>query len=258
MGWPHVTTIEQQPSRVDLADAAGLHGHRFDSSLLKAAFAELVGTSVLGVAVLGTVTAIALGVTGRGLGALLVPIAAGTALAVLAASVGPISGAHVNPAVTVSLAAARRFPWRRVPVYVVAQLTGAFLAAGAVRWWYGPRAATIAHLGAPSVGHGTTASQVFAADMIATFVLVVVIVAVTAHVDNARLVGPFAVGAALTAAVIVSGPIGNGGVNPAVTLAPMVATGHLDDWWVYVVAPLVGGVAAVLFLKLVQDRTQNV
>ncbi len=254
-----MSMLEEQTGRVDPDVAArsgrsGLHGHRFDSSLLKAALAETIGIFVLGVAILGAATALALGRAGRGPDALFVPVTAGVALAALAACIGPISGAHVNPAVTVSLAAADRFPWRRVPIYIVAQLAGALLAVGAIRWWYGRDAAETGHLGAPVLGHGITAAQAFAADAVATFVLVVVIVAVTAHVDNTRLVGPFAVGLALTAAFIISGPVGGGGVNPAGTFAPMLVTGHLDDWWVYALAPLVGGVAAVLFLKVAQDR----
>jgi aquaporin Z len=121
--------------------AMRLHGHPLEGNLARALVAEAAGTMILILAITATAVAATLGrpVAGMPYGSLAVVAAGGLALAVIAASLGPVSGGHVNPAVTVGLAVGGRFPWTYVLPYVAAQFTGA-VAAAAVTWGlYGTR-----------------------------------------------------------------------------------------------------------------------
>src|SRR5580658_2363038 len=127
-----------------------LHGHQLEHNLARAVTAEAAGTFVLVLAITSAAVAAALSrpVAGAPYGSLAVPVAGGLALAIAVASTGHISGAHLNPAVTLGLAASRRFPWAYTPGYVIAQFAGA-TAAAAVTWGlYGSQARSIARLGA--------------------------------------------------------------------------------------------------------------
>jgi len=133
-----------------------LHGHQLDRNLARAVTAEAAGTFVLVLAITSAAVAATLArpVAGAPYGSLAVPVAGGLALAIAVAGLGHISGAHLNPAVTLGLAASRRFPWAYAPGYVLAQVAGA-TAATAVTWGlYGDQARSIAHLGAPAPAAG--------------------------------------------------------------------------------------------------------
>jgi len=112
-----------------------LHGHQLEGNVARAVTAEAAGTFVLVLAITSAAVAAALSrpVAGAPYGSLAVPVAGGLALAIAVAGLGHISGAHLNPAVTLGLAASRRFPWAYTPGYVLAQFAGA-TAAAAVTW----------------------------------------------------------------------------------------------------------------------------
>jgi MIP family channel proteins len=174
-----------------------------------------------------------------------VPVAGGLALAIAVATVRHISGAHLNPAVTLGLAVSSRFPWLHVPGYVLAQFAGA-TAAAAVTWGlYGDQARSIAALGAPAPAAGVSAGRVLAAEAVVTFVLVLVVVAVDTDTRVPRGIAAMTIGAALAVAIVISGPVSGAGVNPARALGPMILAAQFTDWWAYLAAPLAGGVAAV-------------
>jgi MIP family channel proteins len=172
-------------------------------------------------------------------------VAGGLALAIAVASLGHISGAHLNPAVTLGLAVNRRFPWAYAPGYVIAQLAGA-IAAAAVTWGlYGNQARSIARLGATAPADGVSAGRVLAAEAVVTFVLVLVVVAAATDSRVPRGIAAIAIGAALAVAIVIAGPISGAGVNPARAIGPMILTGQFTDWWAYLAAPLAGGAIAV-------------
>jgi MIP family channel proteins len=224
-----------------------LHGHRLERNLARAVTAEAIGTFVLVLAITSAAVAAALSrpVAGAPYGSLAVPVAGGLALAIAVASLGHISGAHLNPAVTLGLAISRRFPWAYTPGYVLAQFTGA-IAAAAVTWGlYGNQARAIARLGAPVPAAGVSAGRVLAAEAIVTLVLVLVVVAVATDTRVPRGAAAVAIGAALAVAIVVSGPVSGAGVNPARAIGPMILAGQFTDWWAYLAAPVAGGVVAV-------------
>ena len=234
-----------RPACATGGQADGPQSHPAAGSQIRTAAAEALGTFVL-------VLARSLG--GSPYGSLAVPVAGGLALAALAASLGPVSGAHLNPAVTLGLAVNRRFPWTYAPVYVIAQFTGAIVAAAATWGLYGNQARTVAALGAtyPAVGAGP--ARVFAAEAVATFVLVLVITSVTTDARVPRAVTATAIGSALAAAILISAPISGAGVNPARAIGPMILNARFSDWWAYLTAPVIGGTLAVTTYQHILTR----
>jgi aquaporin Z/aquaporin NIP len=235
------------------SDAVGLHGHGIGPHKVQAAAAELVGTFVLVLTIVSTAIAATLSrpVAGSPYDSLSVPLAGGFALVAIVASIGHLSGAHVNPAVTVGLALSRRFPWRHVPFYLGAQFAGGIVAAFAAWVLYGSRARSDAGLAATVPAAGIGGGRVFAAEAIVTFVLVGVVVAVATDSRVPQGVAAISVGFALAMAIFISGPISGAGVNPARALGPMIVAGKFTDWWAYLSAPLAGGAVAATFWALV-------
>jgi MIP family channel proteins len=231
-----------------------------NAHLVRVTLAEALGTLVLVLAITAAVSAATLAdpIAGASYGSLTIPVAGGVALAILAASLGPLSGAHLNPAVTVALALNRKFPWTRVPVYVLAQFAGGVGAALIVWWLYGPKARSVAHLGATAPAAGVDAWRAFGIEALATFVLVLVVVAVATGRRAQSSIAPLAIGSALAAAILLSGPISGAGVNPARAIGPMIAAGRFTDWWIYLIGPLVGGVlAATLYIQFMREDTPS-
>jgi MIP family channel proteins len=224
----------------------GLHGHPLEANMARASVAEAIGTFVLVLTIISTVVAASLdrSVAGTPFGSLAVPIAGGLALAIMVASLGHISGAHLNPAVTFGLAVNRRFPWTYVPAYIIAQLGGA-IAAALVAWsFYGDTARSGVNLGATYPAVGVPVWRALSAEAVVTFVLVLVVVSVATDGRVPAGVAALAIGSALAAAILISGPISGAAVNPVRALGPMIVAGKFTDWWAYVIAPLIGGILA--------------
>ena len=222
-----------------------LHGHQLERNLARAVTAEAAGTFVLVLAITSAAVAATLSrpVAGAPYGSLAVPVAGGLALAIGVASLGHISGAHLNPAVTLGLAVNRRFPWACAPGYIIAQFAGATAAAAATWGLYGNQARSIARLGATVPAPGVSAGRVLAAEAIVTFVLVLVVaVATVSRVP--RGIAAMTIGAALAVAIVIAGPVSGAGVNPARAIA-MILAGQFSDWWAYLAAPVAGGVVAI-------------
>ena len=217
--------------------------------MVRAALAEAVGAFILVLTIIMAVIAASLSrsIAGPPYGSLAIPIAGGIALAIVVASLGPISGAHVNPAVTVGLAVNRRFPWGYVPAYLTAQFVGAVGAALLAWSLYGERARTQVKLGATYPAAEVPIWRALLVEAVVTFILVLVVIVVATDGRVAPGVASMAIGAALAAAIFISGPLSGGGVNPARAIGPMVVAGDFTDWWVYLVAPVAGGVLAASF-----------
>ena len=199
--------------------------------------AELVGTFALtfvaaGGAVLGVAFA---GSVGR-VAAVVAP-----ALLVMAMiyTVGDVSGAHFNPAVTLAFAVRRDFPWGRVPGYWVAQVAGAVIAAGLLRAMFG----TVGHLGATLPHGGAVRSLVMEA--LLTWLLVTVILGTA---EGHKLVGhnaAIASGGYIALAGLFASPVSGASMNPARSLGPDVVGAGISSYWIYLVGPGVGALAAV-------------
>jgi len=224
----------------------GLFGSSIGTNMLVAATAEVIGTFVLVYG--GTAVAVAAlldrPVAGPSYNSVATPLAFGLALLVVVASIGHVSGGHVNPAVTLGLAATGRFPWRYVPAYLLAQLTGALLGALATWATFGTPARAEAQLAATAPGPGVGAVQGLLVEALITFILVFVVVSVATDDRVPASLAPIAVGAALAVAVFIAGPVTGGAVNPVRALGPALIAGQLPNIWIYIVGPLLGGIAA--------------
>ena len=225
--------------------------------------AEAIGTGILVLFGAGSVVA-ALTVGGgdldyAGLGMVAITFALAIALAIYA--FGTTSGAHLNPAVTVSLAAVRRFPWSEVPAYVVSQLAGGVAGAALIVAAFGGEAVDLG-TGQTSIATGTSYGQAIVAEAIGTFLQVTAIMALA--VDR-RAPGGWAglmIGLSVAAAILVIGPLTGGSLNPARTFGPLLVgtigdgPTYWSDFAAYVAGPLIGGLlAAVSYDVVAQPRT---
>lgn len=213
--------------------------------------AELVGTFLL--VFVGASAIVALGgfaANGAAtIGYLGVALAFGLTLAVLVYTLGPISGGHFNPAVTIALAAARRFNAKDIVPYVVVQVIGAIIAAGVVfviaSGQPGWTLAAPGGLGETTFGSLAVGSA-FVAELVLTFVLVWTVLAVTERNFQHAALGPLAIGLALLAIHIAGLGFTGASVNPARSLGPALLVGGtaLNSVWLYIVAPIIGGLVA--------------
>jgi aquaporin NIP len=147
-------------------------------------------------------------------------------------AVGDVSGAHLNPAVTLGFVAARRFPARSAAPYVAAQCAGAFAASGTLRFLFPEHPTFGATLPAGAV------EQSFVFEVILTLLLMFVILTVATGAKERGLMAGVAVGAVVTLEALFAGPVCGASMNPARSLAPAVVSGHLDALWVYLGACL--------------------
>ena len=161
---------------------------------------------------------------------------------------GDISGAHMNPAVTIGFAYAKKFPWKEVPAYVFAQLIGAFLASGILLYLF-PESQT---LGATLPG--LSALKVFIFEIILSFFLMVVIINVSTGSKEIGVVAGIAIGSVVLLEAMFAGPITGASMNPARSIAPAVVSGNIADLWIYIFAPIIGCLLAVVSCKLVKDE----
>ncbi len=238
----------------------GLYGSQIDDShMVGAGIAELVGTFIL---VYGG-TAVAVGAiltrptAGAAYDSLAIALAFGLALAAVVAAIGHVSGAHVNPAVTLGMAATGKFPWRYTPVYIGAQLVGAVLAALATWITFGGPARGEANLAATYPAQGVGDLQAFVVEVLITFIQVFVVMAVATDDRAPAAIAPIAVGFALAVGVFIAGPVTGGAVNPVRALGPMIVAGDLTSVWLYILGPIIGGVLAALLYDRTLAQTQG-
>ncbi len=163
-------------------------------------------------------------------------------------AVGDVSGAHLNPAVTLGFLAARRFSAGRVVPYLASQCAGAILASLVLRLLF-PAHAT---LGATQPAGD--AVQSFVLEGILTFILMFVILGVSTGPKEKGLLAGIAVGAVIALEALFAGPISGASMNPARSLAPALVSWHLDCLWIYLTAPVLGALVAVTACRCVQEE----
>jgi aquaporin NIP len=207
--------------------------------------AEFVGTFALVFAGCGAIMVDAK--TGE-LGHVGVAITFGLVIMAMIYAVGHISGAHFNPAVSFAFALSRRFPWPRAFAYWAAQLLGALAAAAILRGSLG----NLAHTGAtlPSGSQG----QSFLWELVLTFFLMFVIMAVATDTRAVGEAAAIAVGGTVGLDAMFGGPISGASMNPARSIGPGIVSGDLHGLWLYVVAPLAGAALGALVYQLIRGE----
>ncbi|SNT37737.1 aquaporin Z [Asanoa hainanensis] len=163
---------------------------------------------------------------------------------------GTVSGAHLNPAVSVAFALRGDFPWKRVPAYIAAQFVGAVLAT-LLLWALIGKHGT-AGLTLPGPGISTTTAMIW--ELVLTTGLVSVILGTA---SGAQQIGPLAaigVGSYIALAGLWGAPVSGASMNPARSLGPELVLTHWTSWWAYVVGPVAGGAVAVGFAHVLRGR----
>ncbi|XP_062030268.1 aquaporin NIP2-1-like [Rosa rugosa] len=175
----------------------------------------------------------------------------GLIVTVMIYAVGHISGAHMNPAVTIAFAAFRHFPWKQVPIYAVAQLTGSISASFTLSLLLHP----IKHVGTTSPSGSEL--QALVTEIIVTFSMMFITSAVATDTKAIGELAGIAVGSAVCITSIFAGPISGGSMNPARTIGPALASAYYNGIWIYMVGPVIGtllGAWAYSFIR-VSDKT---
>ncbi len=205
---------------------------------MRKAAAELLGTFFLVFA--GTGAIVINDVSGGTVTHVGVALTFGLVVLALVYTLGDVSGAHLNPAVTLGFVAARRFPAREAVVYVAAQCAGALLASACLHLLF-PAHPTLG-VTLPLEGN---AAQSFVLELVLTLFLMLVILSVSAGAKEKGLMAGVAVGAVIALEALFAGPVCGASMNPARSLAPALISGRLDCLWVYLTAPVAGALLAV-------------
>jgi aquaporin Z len=224
-------------------------------SLQKRAMAEFIGTFFLVLCGCGSAV-LAAAYPGLGIGWLGVSLAFGLAMLTLAYAIGHISGAHINPAVSVGLASAGRFPARELPAYICAQIVGGILGA-AVLYLIASGRPGFELGGFASNGYGTHSPGGYAfgacalTEAVLTFLFVMIILGATDE-DAPKGFAPIAIGFGLALVNLIGIPVTNMSVNPARSTGPAVIAGGwaIQQLWLFWLAPIVGGALAGLIYPM--------
>ena len=176
-----------------------------------------------------------------------IAIAHGLAIAVMVGAVGAISGAHINPAVTIGFLTIGKIDIKTSAGYIVFQCLGAIFAAFLIKQCIPAEALTAVKMGMPAVGKlaGLTVSMALITEIILTFLLMFVIYGVAVD-KRAPKFGALLIGMTVTLDILMGGPISGAAMNPARHLGPALMGGGLENTWIYWVGPIIGSVSAAM------------
>ncbi len=215
------------------------------SDSMKRLIAEFLGTFILVFA--GTGAIVVNDVTGGVITHVGVALSFGLVVLAMIYTFGDISGAHLNPAVTLGFWTARRMPFRDVLPYVISQLLGAMAASAFLRLTFPQNKL----LGA-TMPSGSE-MQSFALEVILTFILMLTILNVSTGAKEKGITAGIAVGAIITLEAMFAGPICGASMNPARSFGPALVSGHFEHLWLYLVAPVIGASVATVACRCVRE-----
>ena len=218
-------------------------------NLLKKCTAEFIGTFVLVFFACGTAAVVGCSAE-NGTGYLLTALAFGLVIVAMAYSIGNISGCHINPAVSIAMLVSGKLPVKDFIGYLIAQFAGATAGAAVLMAFVGKESG----LGANALYEGNIALSILI-EIILTFVFVIAILGVTSKIENSAVSG-IVIGLTLTLVHILGISFTGTSVNPARSFGPALFVGGdaLANVWVFLVAPLVGGVLAALVYKFLDSK----
>ncbi|HTB85629.1 MAG TPA: aquaporin [Candidatus Sulfotelmatobacter sp.] len=214
--------------------------------MLKKFTAELLGT--FGLVFAGTGAIVIDQVIGGSVTHVGVALTFGMIVLAMIYTFGDISGAHLNPAVTIGFWASRRLPGRDVMVYVAGQIIGALLASGVLRLLFPENKLLGATMPAGSE------LQSFVLEFILTFFLMLTILNVSTGAKEKGITAGIAVGSVIGLEAMFAGPICGASMNPARSFAPALVSGHLEHLWLYLAAPVLGATCAMFACQCVREK----
>ena len=207
--------------------------------------AEFIGTFALVLA--GTGAIVVNEVTGGAITHVGIALTFGLIVVAMAYAIGPVSGGHMNPAVTLALTAHGSFPVKSLGIHITAQVLGACAASGLLLTMF----PASSNLGAtiPRAGFVTAS---FILEFITTMILVIVVLGVSN--SSAHMLTGLAAGATVGLEALFAGPISGASMNPARSLAPALISGHTEYLWIYLTSPWAGALAAVAIHRLMNPK----
>ncbi len=211
--------------------------------------AEALGTFTLVFAGTGAIVIDSL--TNGGIGHAGIALTFGLVVLAMIYTFGDISGAHLNPAVTLGFVAAGRMPFSEAPGYIVSQFAGAFAASGCLRFLF-PHSITLGE-----TSPGPYVMQSFGLEIILTAILMMTILCVSIGAKEKGITAGIAIGAVVGLEAMFAGPISGASMNPARSLAPALVGGELEHLWLYPTATIIGAILAVPLAKIVLTPNQN-
>jgi len=165
-------------------------------------------------------------------------------------AVGDISGAHLNPAVTIAFWIAKSFPIKEVIPYIVSQALGALIASISLKILFPVNNTLGATLPAGS------ALQSFILEIILTFILMFVILQVAKGTKEQGMFAGIAIGGVVLLEAMFAGPISGASMNPIRSFAPAIISGHIENLWIYIFAPIIGAILGVIIWKILKQETK--
>jgi aquaporin Z len=177
-----------------------------------------------------------------------VAITFGLVVLAMVYALGDVSGAHMNPAVTLGFALAKRMAWRDVPGYVVSQCAGALLASALLKVLF-PSHETLG-----STLPSGALSQSFLLEIVLTLILMMVVLSVSTGAKERGITAGIAVGATVAIAAMFAGPVCGASMNPARSLGPAVVSMHTEHLWLYLIAPCIGAAMAVPLCCAIREK----
>jgi aquaporin NIP len=208
--------------------------------------AEFLGTFTLVFA--GTGAIVIDGVSGGAIGHVGIALVFGLVVMAMIYTFGDVSGAHLNPAVTLGLCIAGRFSSRDVLSYITAQLSGGFAASSLLKFLFPQHPTLGATLPAGA------AQQSFVLEMILTAILMIVILSVTCGAKEKSITAGIVIGAVVALEAMFAGPISGASMNPARSLAPAIVSGNFQSLWLYPAATILGAILAVPLCAAVREK----
>ncbi len=223
--------------------ATGEGSAELDEQLFKRVIVEFVGVFALLFMGIGSII-----VTG-GSDIVAIALAHGLAIGLLVMAAGHISGGYFNPAVTIAMMVTGRIEGSTGGLYIVAQLMGGVAGTLAILATFPEAMRDAVSLGVPAVGGGFSETNALVAEIVTTFFLIFVIFGVAVDQRSAKGVGGLVIGLTITMDILAIGSVSGGAMNPARWFGPALVGGHWDDFWIWIIGPIVGAVAAAFLFN---------
>lgn len=214
--------------------------------MLRKSIAEILGTFAL--VFCGTGAVVIDKASGGAVTHVGVAITFGLIVMAMIYGLGEISGAHLNPAVSIAFTLARRLPLNALAPYVASQIVGAFLASLTLRVLFPSDPLLGSTLPAGSAG------QSFVLEFLLTYFLMIVIINVSTGSKEQGLFAGIAIGSVILLEAMFAGPICGASMNPARSLAPAIVSGHVESLWIYLTAPVIGAALAIPTCKYLNNK----